>query len=228
MLSHEEKIKLAQKKKKILLVIVLTTIGVFMLLGITLLILSAVRHYVWDRRVQEHINPVERRYIHPDPDWNRNIFEDSYYMNLDRSIRYNDGGVAITVMSEENIELYPAAAQFIYDTVYLIINGDYEAYNNLFADEYWESGGDDFMFPMQALYKTEIQIMDMTETEAEVKLSYMIYKNDGMFRADLPPNIRLDEEAVSPVVYRLILDEKGEIKISNKFPYQFFAGSNFE
>ena len=77
---------------------------------------------------------------------------------------------------------------------------------------------------MQALYKTEIQITNMTDKIAEVKLSYMIYKNDGMLRPDLP----YDEEAISPVVYRLILNEEGEIKIANKFPYQFFAGSNFE
>jgi len=203
---------------------VLIIIGVFMLLGVTLLVLSAVRNHVWNRRVQEYIAPVERRYIHPDPDWDKNIFEDSIYMGLDRSIKYNDGGVVITVIDENDRELYPPAAQFIYDAVHIIMQGDYKAYNNLFADEYWDNGGRDFMFPMQALYRTEIQIINMTDTLAEVKLSYMIYKNDGMFRPDLP----YEEEAISPVVYRLILDEKGEIKIANKSPYQFFAGSNFE
>ena len=221
MLNHDEKIKQAQKKKKVLLVVVLIIVGVFMLLGITLLILSGVRQFVWDRRVQE-MNPQERLYIHGDADWDRNIFEDNYYMSLDRSIRYNDGGVLLTVMNEDNIESYPPAAQFMYDAVYLIINGDYEAYNNLFAPEYWENGGEEYWFPMQALYKIELQIISMEETTADVILSYMIYRNDGMFRRDLPYN----EEAVRPIVYRLVTDSEGGIKVSNKFPFTFIAGGN--
>ena len=223
MLNHEEKLKLVKKKKKILLAVVLIIVGVFLLLGITLLVLSGIRHFVWDRRVQEHINPMERRYIHPDPDWDKNIFEDSQYMSLDRSIKYSDGSV-ITVMSEETKELYPVPAQFMYDVVQTIINGDYEAYNNIFADEYWDNGGEDFMFPMQALYRTEIQIINMTETTAEVKLSYMIYKNDGMFRPDLP----YDEEAVRPLVYMLVENGEGELKVFRKNVYTFIATENFE
>ena len=223
MLNHDEKIRQAQKKKKILLVVVLIIVGAFMLLGIALLILSGVRQFVWERRVQE-MSPQERLYIHGDADWDRNIFEDNYYMSLDRSIRYNDGGVMLTVMNEENKETYPVPAQFMYDVIYLIINGDYEAYNNLFADEYWENGGGDYMFPMQALYKIELQIISMEETTADVILSYMIYRNDGMFRLDLPYN----EEAIRPIVYRLVTDSEGEIKVSSKFPFNFMAGGNFE
>jgi hypothetical protein len=228
MLNHEEKIKLAQKKKKILLAVVLIIVGVFLLLGVTLLILSGVRQFVWEKRVQEHVNPMERRYIHPDPDWDKNIFEDSQYMSLDRSVRHNSEGTVITAMTDENKELYSVPAQFMYDVVQIIINGDYEAYNALFADEYWEDGGEDFMFPMQALYKIEIQIIDMTETTADVKLSYTIYKNDGMFRPDLPPNIRTDEEAVRPIVYTLAENARGELQILKTSVYSFIATENFD
>jgi hypothetical protein len=228
MLSHEEKIRLMQKKKKILLIAVLIVIGVFVLVGITLLILSAVRHHVWDRRVQDHMNPTERRYIHPDADWDRNIFEDSFYMSLDRSIKYNDG-VGITVMTEENQSRYPPAAQFMYDVVQLIINGDYEAYNEIFADEYYDQVRFEDLrlaFPMQPLYNIEIQTLRESEdrTTTEVKLTYMIHRNDGMFRPDLP----YDEPSIKPFVYRLIIDADGEIKVSHKFPYQFIAAGDFE
>ena len=117
----------------------------------------------------------------------------------------------------------------MYEVVHLIINGDYEAYNEIFADEYYENAKAEDLrleFPMQALYNIEIQITAESEdkTSAEVKLSYMIYKNDGMFRPDLP----YDEAALRPFVYRLITDDEGEIKVSHKFPHSFIAGSNFE
>jgi len=225
MLNHEEKIELAKKKKKILLRAVFIIIGVFLIIGIVLLIFSAVWHRVAQGNISDaHANPMQRRFIHPDPNWYRNIFEEASYMELDRSIKFNDSG-AITEMREDNLERYPMAAQFMYNVVHLIKNGEYEAYNDIFADEYWDNlrrtGRDAYgeMFPMQALYNIEIRIIDSAPESADVVLSHMIYRNDGMFRPDLSYN----DGDMSPVIYSLIIDRDGEIRVLRKSPYAFLA-----
>jgi len=222
MLSHEEKIELAKKKKKILLSAVLIIIGVFLVVGIVLIVFSAVWHRVAQGNISDaHANPLQRRFIHPDADWYRNIFEEASYMELDRRIRFSDGG-ATTDMREDNLEMYPPAAQFMYHVVHLIKNGEYEAYNDIFADEYW--GNVRFedlrvMFPMQPLYNIEIRILNSTPTSADVSLSYMIYRNDGMFRPDLSYN----DGDMSPIIYSLIIDTDGEMRVLRKSPYTFVA-----
>ena len=227
MMNQEEKILFMQKKKKRLLIAVLVIIGAFALVGIVLFIATIISTGMGDELLRESPEGSgEIRYIFPpDTDWDRNIFEESVYMSFDRAVKYSDG-VALTVMTEETKEFYPPAAQFMYDVVWLIINGDYEKYNEIFADEYWENGGADYEFPMQALYNIELQIIDESEskTSADVSLSYMMYKNDGMFRSDLP----YDEPALRPFVYRLIMDDEGKIKVLDKFPQTIIAGSNFE
>jgi len=225
-MNQEEKILFMQKKKKRLLIAVLVVIGAFALVGIVLFIATIISTGIGDELLRESPEGSDEiRYIFPDTDWDRNVFEESVYMSRYREIQYNDG-VATTVITEENKEFRPPAVQFMYDVVWLIINGDYEKYNEIFADEYWENGGKDYEFPMQALYNIEIQIIDESDdkTSADVSLSYMMYKNDGMFRSDLP----YDEEALRPFVYRLIMDDEGKIKVLDKFPQTIIAGSNFE
>lgn len=217
MLSHEEKIRIQQKKKKILITAVLIVVGIFVLVGISLLILSAIQQYIQETKIQEYETP-RYSYVYPDTDWDRNIFEESYYMGFDRSIKYNDG-IATTTISEENKTSYPAEVQYMYDVVNLIINGDYEEYNKIFADEYWEliSKEDLLMrqlgFTMQPLYDIEIANVSSTESETniDVQLSYKIYKNDGTFRNDMS----YDDGEILPVIYRLVTDSTGQIKVLN-------------
>ena len=232
MLSNEERILRGKKKKKILTAAVLIFVGAFMITGITLVILSGVQHLVQERRWQELEDAARVRFVYPaDTDWDRNIFEESAYMGLDRTIRYSDG-VTITVITEENKESYPVAAQFMYDVVFLIKHGDYEAYNDIFAEEYWQTVREEDLrleFPMQPLYNIEIQIVNVTDTHVDVKLEYRIHRNDGMFRNDLSYN---DGDS-RPVVYRLITvynaeTEENEIKVLRVMPYSFAAQIDFE
>jgi hypothetical protein len=212
MLSHEEKIRISKKKKKIFIIGILIVIGVFALVGITLLILSGVQHQIQEKRLQAHETP-RQSYNYPDTDWDRNIFEESFYMGLDREIKYSDG-IAVTAINEGNRHIYPVEAQFMHDVVNMIINGDYEAYNGIFADEYYDIITYDDLrleFPMQPLYNIEMQIIAATETSTDVKLSYKIYRNDGMFRNDMSYN----DGEILPVIYRLVRDSENEIKVSS-------------
>ena len=214
MLSHEEKILRNKKKKKMLITGILITAAVIALVGIALLILTAVQEFIHERRVEEHQNAVRRSYVYPETDWGKNIFEDSYYMSLDRSVKYSDG-YATTVITEENKSQYSAEAQFMYDVVHLINNGDYEAYNDIFSEGYWERVKIEDVrleFTMQPLYNIKIEIADKAEASTDMELIYMLYKHDGTFRNDLDYN----EEATIPVIYRLIMED-GEIKVSHMF-----------
>jgi hypothetical protein len=235
MLNHEEKIRISKKKKKLFITGLCIIIAVFIIIALISLILQAVNHSVQERRWQQHEDAARVHYVYPpDTDWDRNIFEDSFYMSLDRMVRYSDG-MAVTGMTEENKNTYPPEAQFMFDVIQLIINGDYDAYNDIFADEYWENVKIEDVraeFTMQPLYNIEMEIVGGTETTTDVKLSYMISKNDGTFRNDLPFN----EPTVRPVVYRLVtipfIDENGErqseIKVLSKSNYSFAVAGDFE
>ena len=234
MISHEEKIARAQKKKKIFIAAVLIAVGVFIVVLAVMLVLSAVLNMIQDRRqaeLEQAAQAAQGTLIFPDPDWYANIFEDEYYMSLDRGVWYDDGAVR-TVITEQNRELYPVEVQFMFDVVQMIINGEYDDYNDIFSDEYWEGiqARDRYWdlrldFPMQRLHNIEIAIIGRTETSVDMRLTYMILRNDGTFRNDLP----FSHETITPMrpmVYRLIMDADGEIRVSHKFVYRFAAWDN--
>ena len=234
MLNHEEKITLQQKKKRIFFIAVLILVGVSVIITVVLLILSAVHNFIQERRWEEAQGP-QRSFIFPNPDWSANIFEEEYYMSLNRAVWVSEHNDTMrTVISEENRNAYPAAIQFMYDVVHMIIRGDYEAYNAIFTNEHWENveweerAGRLWAdtFPMQRLHNIELAIVRETETSVDVRVSYMILRNDGTFRNDLEPTT----ETMSPMiphVYRLVMDEDGNIRVASRTVYRFHVPERF-
>lgn len=220
MLNEEEITKQREKRekrKKIFMIAVCAVVGIFLVLGLITLILSAVNNYTISKSKQNIDKETRRSYIYPEPDYDFNIFEDEGYMSLDRRIWFNDGG-SHTVITEENYSSYSTEIQFMYGVINLIINGDYTEYNKIFTDDYLKNVGDDLreVFTMQQLFEIELERVDSGESEntADIKVTYRIRNNNGTFRNDIDFN----DAGSLPVVYRLISDSTG-IKVTGLLTY---------
>ena len=214
------------KRKKILARGAFFVVGAFALLGVLLLILSAVDSCTKNQAKAELEKSMTRRYNYVDPDYDLNILEDEGYMAKDRNIWVSQG-ILKTVITDDNRTNYSLEIQFMYDLVNIIIKGDYIEYNKLFTADYLENAGDDLRerFTMQQLFQIEIEPLDYTEAGAllysDIMLSYRIRNNNGTFRNDLDYN----DDGYIPVVYRLVTDKNGEIKIRDLLThYKYSSG----
>jgi len=222
MLSEDEIIKQREKrekKKKILFIAAGVVVGIFIIFGVVSLILSGVNNYLENKAKNDIVNSSRRSYIYPPADYDYDIFSDAEYMGLDRGIWFNDG-VVKTVMKDDNLKIYTAELQFMYDVINLIIKGDYIEYNKIFTEDYLKNAGDDLRerFTMQQLFNIELEYVyyeeSGNETYSDIMLTYRIRNNNGTFRNDLDYN---DDGAI-PVVYRLVSDSAG-IKVDNLLTY---------
>ena len=200
MLNEEAKYKQKQKRKKILIIAILAVIGLFVVIGIVTLILSAVKNHNDD--VKRAALDKQGSYNFVEPDYNLNIFDDKDYMQTDRSIHVSDGN-AVTVITDKNQTDYPPEILFMRDVINYIINGDYTNYNKIFTDDYLKNAGDNLRetFTMQQLFNIQLQILSSAQsgntTTSAVEVSYEIRNNNGTFRNDF------DAGYSRPVVYKL-------------------------
>jgi len=227
MLNEEQKYIQKQKRKKILITGILIVIGLFVIVGLVTFILSAIKNHNEDQRRAE-LEKQQKSYNFVEPDYNLNIYDDKEYMQLDRSVHFNDNG-AVTVITDENYADYPAEILFMRDVINYITDGDYISYKSIFTDDYVKNYGDKLHeFTMQQLYGVELEIIDSEQsgdiTNSAVKVTYYIRHNNGTFRNDL------GEDQALPVVYELISSPDqntgdNEIKVSKLLTYnQYKSG----
>ena len=218
MMDEKDIIKQKEKRKKMLLIAVFVVVGIFVVFGLTVVVLSAITNYLNDQRKAEYDKSMARSYVYPKADYDLDIFEDSGYLALDRSVWFNDGA-ARTVIKDYNLANYSPELRFMYNVVNLIINGNYTEYNKIFTDDYLKTAGGDLRerFTMQQLYNIELEIVDMNTssdvTNTVISVSYMIRNNNGTFRNDLDYN----EEAIRSVVY-MLTTTGSDIKVTNLMP----------
>ena len=172
---------------------------------------------------------MTRRYNYVDPDYDLNIFEDEGYMEKDRNIWVTQD-ILKTVITDDNRTTYTPEVQFIYDLVHIIIKGDYIEYNRFFTADYLENAGDDLreFFTMQQLFQIEIESLNYTEVGAisysDIMLTYRIRNNNGTFRNDLDYN----DDGYIPVVYRLVTDQNGAIKIRDLMTHNQYRSGLYD
>jgi len=213
-----------EKKKKVFLIAIFVVIGIFALLGLTILILSGVDDYIKNQRKAELDDKVIS-YVYPDPDYNYNILEDAGYLKLDRQVWFADGA-SKTVVTDENYSSYPYEIQFMYDVINFIVKGDYTEYNKIFTDGYILNAGDKSRerFTMQQLFEIVLEVLEHREEDdieySDIWVSYRIRNNNGTFRNDLDYN----DQGSLPLVYRLSSDGTG-IKVTDIITErQYYSG----
>ncbi len=133
------------------------------------------------------------------------------YMQEDRSVHYRNGAVTILV-KEEALGGYNDAVRFFVSYFDTVIRGDWETYNTYFTDRYYETEEPHVPFAPQMIYNIEVEqldesVLDDGTTAWTFDVGYMIYRNDGTFRNDIPSN------AVKKLRFSLIGTSPGEVKI---------------
>ena len=229
MLNEEQKYIQKQKRKKILITGILIVIGLFVIVGLVTFILSAIKNHNEDQRRAE-LEKQQKSYNFVEPDYNLNIYDDKEYMQLDRSVHFNDNG-AVTVITDENYADYPAEILFMRDVINYITDGDYISYKSIFTDDYVKNYGDKLHeFTMQEVYNIELEFLEYTTTgnttTSAIEVSYQVRNNNGTFRQDIDAN----DPGRLPVIYRLLTTKdpatgNSVIKVTDLLTYnQYMSG----
>ena len=179
-----------QKIKKILVI----ALASFVVLGILLGILAVITEFLKPDYEDVSYNPM----MFYEPDYSKNIYEDQAYMRLNRAVKYDRYGFMNQLTGDSLTETEYPSAEFFYDYITCIINGDYEAYPSYFTQECLDSEGFECpeQFTMQGLYDILIKLHSVSTREVGGKeitfevfeVSYRIFENNGTFRRDILPD----------------------------------------
>ncbi len=168
--------------------------------------------------------------IFHEADYEYDIFEDDNYLELDRNVRFENTHNGLTVeIVDDNLNDVPsdirASFSVINEFVKYAIEGKHEKLNALFSDEYIDADGELKMnFTMQQLYNIKITYINDATTETDgysypsqdFWLEYMIRKNNGTFRNDMPSDCIKKE-------YVRITNRNGNYRIDVLSPYKTVA-----
>ncbi len=170
-------------KKKIV-----TAFCILLAVGVLSALLLHFVDFDGDKREEIPQNSIDFYFV----DYDKNIFEDEEYMELNRDIAYTEGATTMLI-TDGDYEKYGPVVEFFAELIDSIIHGDHERYNTFFAEEYLEANGKKDMFTMQQLYNIEVKYLGVRELKQdgftyllhEVDLEYMIRHNNGTFRNDM-------------------------------------------
>lgn len=133
------------------------------------------------------------------------------YMQLDRLLHYKNGALTLG-LTKEDLSGTNDAVKFFSEYFETVIKGDYETYNSFFTDKYYQTEDPYISFAPQMIYNIEIeQLSESPQSDGSTNwifyVSYMIYRNDGSFRNDIP------SDAIRKLRYELIENHDGQIMI---------------
>ncbi len=146
---------------------------------------------MFDSEKQEEIIGMygsTQSYIYYPIDHNLRVMNEREYLDLDRSIYYTKGAETIAI-TDEDFENYTADVQFFQKYFNHAIMGEYEAYNNLFTENYYKSNEPYYSFTQQMIYDINIEKLGEGTVRGmdsySYNVSYKIHKNNGTFRNDI-------------------------------------------
>jgi len=193
-------------KKKILLYSAAGVGGLLVVLIVAVLILGAISGGIDRKRQQEReLSNSRGTYNFFEPNRSVNILEEQEYLGLDRRIGYKYYEVT---MYEP--EYYSDAAAFVADALTDVIRGDHASYCARLSKTYLNRAlyNEEFLedFTMQRLYGILIEFLGEAEEKSgnntvvrtQLKVDYMIRKNDGLFRNDM------GSDMIRAVVYTVV------------------------
>ncbi len=189
-ISEKQKPK-SKKRKKIVIVCILLVMCLFGAGGWYILYGNPDMLPQTFQDIRQHIVGMygsQQSYIYYPIDYDLDITTVKGYMELDRDIHYKDGAETVMI-TDANLEFYGPDVQFFSRYFDYAINGDYEAYNQLFTDHYYETNEPYYSFTQQMIYDIVIEKLSTTESAKGVfyayNVTYKIYRNNGTFRNDI-------------------------------------------
>ncbi|NLZ35945.1 MAG: hypothetical protein GX897_00490 [Clostridiales bacterium] len=189
------------KKRKMLIAVVISIA--------VMTILLFLNNFDWDKLALSTISTkktLERNFVFAAPDYEADIFTDPQYLDKNRYISYTDGAES-SLITDENYSMYGEPLVLFAEYFDAARHGDAGRLNALFTDEYWKEHDKYSDFTMQRIYNIEITLLsDAAINDGDYKgyrrrtydISYMIMKNDGLFRSDM------SSDSAVPLVFELL------------------------
>lgn len=208
--------KINQNKKR--------SITIIVVLCVALVVLALLNTIDFDKIIDDIFHkedqPPQYNYFFYTPDYDTDILTDSEYLELDRTISYTEG--AITFRDVDLDEYFGTA--IIKDYFEAMINGDAEAYCNLFSDEYKSNPKNKipYRFPQQRLYNISVirigepytyKASDLDGKYTDIiryvyEVTYLIQYNTGTVRNDI------DSESMRPLTIEVFEHPDGKLEIN--------------
>lgn len=178
-------------------------------------VLSGALLYLFERAGEDRDNgPTNmyseelHSYVFYKPDYELDVTTVAEYMDMDRMLYYKNGTEEIGI--DKDAEEYGSAVLFFKEYFDTVIKGEWEAYNGMFTDKYFETNKAKGRFAPQMIYDMHIsKLWEKIETGRTVyafDVSYRIYRNNGTFRNDI-------DSGAAKTLYFELVDEGGEVKI---------------
>ena len=225
--DRQAKLERAKKRRRMFGIIVIAImVAVLLLLGIMYALEMVIKKITAPTDDDEH--PPSYNFCNPK--YNEDITQDTYYMGLNRYMTYVNDAERFVITNGKYSDYSPQVA-FFSDYFDAAVKGDAGRLNAMYSDNFYRNHKDEYVrdhkelfmrIAPQKIYGLEIELMGQTETgeldpadrtvRSVFYVSYMIYRNDGTFRNDLPPNADGDGGAVR-VQEMLLTTYKGVTKI---------------
>lgn len=196
-----------------------TSFKIFILLLIIALVIAVYLLFFRssDEPVETETTPEStEEIVYYEANYDENIFENEDYLNKVRDVEYNSNGYSI-LLTEQNYSSLEEEHKFFYDYFNAIKNGNAEAYNSFFAEDYFTTDNPKKdKFTMQMIYDINVDYQEVVKLEYKGEkidvldyiVRYKILNNNGTFR------LGFNDDAVIPQHY-LIYKIDGKYKILN-------------
>ena len=206
-----------KQAKKTLIIIILIIVAVIAVLGAVALLIDLYE------KEEEYVIDYDFYPI----DFEEDIFEDEEYLSLIDGgfITYTDSMTNVSVgITKDNAYQYGEEVKFLVDMIYDIINGDHQAYNARFSNNYYNKNSPKEAFTMQKIYDVKITYVmaEITSKDGEnnaqavYHVDYRIYHNNGSFRRDIGDGSRTQRITLTKSENGTILIDKLAMNIPKK------------
>lgn len=217
-----------EKKKRLLKKIFLSIIIALSVLVLLYVAVGKILQSLSERQVlqkEEKYQSFNHYDVLPKEEWeNIDIFSDEEYLKMDYKPHFTSTGLGGRYLLEDipsGIE--NGAHRFFKKYFDILQSGNYKSYPELFSDKYKESltGFEKNVtreFPPQKVYNIDIEelgrfdgnVVDGKECIVGLyRVSFNIYKNDGLFRSDIGKDINLGVDVARPLLFELITYDEG-------------------
>ncbi len=202
--DNKQSVGKKSKKNAVIFISVVLVLGI--LSGVLLYVIERLENSS-DKDPTNMYSDELHSYIFVKPDYDLDVTTVKEYMELDRMLYYQNGTEEFGVTDPGD---YGEAIEFFAEYFDTVIAGDWENYNEMFTDNYFETSEPKNQFAPQMIYDMHVsQLWEKVEvncTRYAFDVSYKIYRNNGTFRNDI-------DSGASKTLYFELVGTDGEVKI---------------
>jgi len=202
--------------KKRLIIIFFVSLGIILLLSVAVMLIERLRQSPYEDMTK--VLDYDFAYA----DFSEDIFQDDEYIKIiERGYLYFcDSSTGVTVGYEPaDAENYGSDLVFLTEYIQTAIQGDYQAYNEMFSDIYYKEHAVKEAFTMQKIYDvyfTRTSSSEITENgrtfhSYDYTVEYKILDNNGTFRNDIGTGTRKQFFTITDRTGELLIDAIGVV-----------------